>query len=373
MLSLKLSTNTMGKRDKTMFIKNYKEVLLEYEKFWNRENTSRPILNLSYTKDGATPYRAPKNLEEKWLDESYIYNAFLHNISNIGFLAEGIPMLFTNFGPGCLTACIGGSYELSNRTIWFENQQIITDWEAPPNLELNEKSEMWQHLLRLQSRFATDPDIPFSITDLGGILDIIAALRGTETLLYDLYDYPSEIKVCIKKVTEEWFKAFDQQINCVKNANLPYNAWMNIPSLKPWYPLQCDFSYMIAPSHFEEFVLPHITKQVNYMDRSIYHLDGVGELPHLDMLLDIPKLTGIQWVPGAGIEPLFDKKWFDVYKKIQDKKKNLVLHIGRVENNMNDLERLIKELDPTGVYLQISCSSQKIAENTLEKIIQWSK
>ena len=53
------------------------------------------------------------------------------------------------------------------------------------------------------------------------------------------------------------------------------------------------------------------------MPRSIYHLDGPGEIPHLDMLLDIPRLNGIQWVAGAGKAALTDPCWFDMYKKMQ--------------------------------------------------------
>ena len=80
----------------------------------------------------------------------------------------------------------------------------------------------------------------------------------------------------------------------------PYKNWMNIPSSKPWYPIQCDFCYMISPEQFEEFVLPHLVEQVEHMERSVYHLDGVGELTHLDTILDIEGLTAIQWIPGGG-------------------------------------------------------------------------
>ena len=148
---------------------------------------------------------------------------------------------------------------------------------------------------------------------------------------------------------------------------------MDIPSEKPWYPIQCDFCYMISPDQFEEFVLPHILKQVEYMPRSIYHLDGQGEIPHLDMLLDIPDLTGIQWVAGAGQAPLTDEKWFDIYRKIQDKKKNLVLQGGINDRNLAAAERLIKSIDPVGVYISVHCSSPEKAEDLLEKVTRWSE
>lgn len=353
---------------------SYAPVLNAYETFWERTNTKRCVLNLSYRKEGYTPFRAPVSLEEKWFDEEYIYRAFTHRTTNgFGYLAEGIPMLFTNLGPGCLSACIGGSYEPAKDSIWFDTKQLIKDWDDPPEIGLDEESEMWKHLVHLQSRFAKDPDLHFSITDLGGILDVVASLRGTENLLYDLYDYPDEVKAFSKRVKELWFEAFDRQVETVRRAGQPFNNWMNIPSEKPWYPVQCDFCYMISPTQFEEFVLGDLREQIGHMDRSIYHLDGVGELPHLDMILDIPELTGIQWVAGGGKAPLWDTQWFDLYKRIQNKKKNLVLKSGISERDMAGAERLIKTIDPTGVYISVRCSSRERAEDMLEKITRWSE
>ena len=356
-----------------MFKETHQTVLSEYEKFWERSNTGRCTLHLSYSKPGLPPYRQPKDLEEKWLDAEYNYDAYKYRSQKIGYLAEGIPAFFTNLGPGCLAACIGGSYGLMEKTIWFDQEQLIEEWEAPPAIAFDEQSEMWQNVLKMQNRFSADPDVCFSITDIGGIMDIVASLRGTENLLYDLYDYPDEVKEFAIRVKEEWFKAFDKQVEIIKKANLPFTNWFNIPSEKPWYPLQCDFAYMISPAQFEEFMLQDLVDQVGHMDRSIYHLDGAGEIPHVDMLLDIPGLTGIQWVPGAGQPSVREECWLDLYKKIQDKKKNLVLIGGVNEKDEAGTERLIKSLDPTGLYLSGHFSSREKAEEMLEKITRWSE
>ena len=204
-------------------------------------------------------------------------------------------------------------------------------------------------------------------------MDVVASLRTTETLLYDLYDYPEELKEMSSRVTDLWLKAFDMHIEAIRKTGQPFNGWMNIPSSQPWYPIQCDFSYMISPAQFEEFILPDLVRQIEHMPRSIYHLDGVGEIPHVDMLLEIPGLSGIQWTPGAGNEPLTSKKWFPLYKKIQDQKKNLVLLGAINENNLEAAEPLIKTLDPTGFYISVNCSCKEKAEDVLEKITLWSK
>ncbi len=354
-----------------MPMKASKTVINEYEKFWERENTKRPILNFAYVKKNTAAYAEPRDLYQKWLDEEFITERHKTYLNNVGFTAEGHPNLFTNLGPGCLAACIGGNFELAENTVWFDKNPIIDDWTNLPKIEFDENSEMWQHIVRLQNRFAKEPDFSFSITDIGGSLDIVAALRSTNKLLYDLYDYPDEILEFTEKINKIWFKFYDMQVKILEEAKVPYNTWINIPSLKPWYSLQCDFCYMISPEHFEKFVLPGLTEQVNYMPRSIYHLDGVGELPHLDMLLDIEKLNGIQWIPGDAQAPIWDEKWLSLYKKIQDKNKNLVFIGGISENHEKEAERLVKTLDPKGLYISADFSSKEKAEEMVEKITRW--
>ena len=63
--------------------------------------------------------------------------------------------------------------------------------------------------------------------------------------------------------------------------------------------------------------MPHLQEECRNLDWSIYHWDGPGQIPHLDLLLDIPELTGIQWVPGAGKPGTGSPKWFDLYRRIQ--------------------------------------------------------
>ena len=356
-----------------MFAKKYKQAIDRHEQFWERTNTDRPILNISYKKEGFVPYPTPKTPEQKFLDIDYKYNAYKHNAENMGYLAEGVPLLFTNLGPGCLAESLGSGYKLTDRSVWFDVNTPVKDWDNPPKVEFDPKSELWTVMEKEQKLYASDPDVHFSITDIGGIMDVVASLRGTQNLLYDLYDYPDEVREFTKQVKKEWFKAFDQQLKTVTSVDQPINNWMNIPSKKPWFPIQCDFCFMISPTQFEEFVLEDIIDQANYMERSIYHLDGIGELPHVDMLLDIENLGGIQWVPGDNTESVTDPKWLDLYKKIQDKNKCLVLTNCIDENDFEGLERIVKTLDPRGVHLRINCSTKDKAEDLVEKITRWSE
>ena len=60
------------------------------------------------------------------------------------------------------------------------------------------------------------------------------------------------------------------------------------------------------------------------IDRLVYHLDGVGQLAHLDMLLALPRLKAVQWVYGDGKPSA--RHWMEVYQKIaRAGKRNFVI------------------------------------------------
>ena len=80
--------------------------------------------------------------------------------------------------------------------------------------------------------------------------------------------------------------------------------------------LQCDFSYMISPEMFERFALPDLTACCDHLEHGFYHLDGPGAIPHLGLLLDMPRLRGVQWIPGAG-NPA-PEEWPDLLRRIID-------------------------------------------------------
>jgi hypothetical protein len=98
--------------------------------------------------------------------------------------------------------------------------------------------------------------------------------------------------------------------------NPGYTCWGQIFSKKPHFIWQSDNSVMVGPSMFREFILPELEDCCRKVENSFYHLDGVGELQHLDMILRIPGLKGIQWIPGDGKPD--QKHWPELYRKIRD-------------------------------------------------------
>jgi hypothetical protein len=120
--------------------------------------------------------------------------------------------------------------------------------------------------------------------------------------------------------------------------------------------VQCDFSCMIGPEMFKEFVVPPLAEQCARLDYSMYHLDGTQAVHHLDALLAIDSLDAIEWTPQAGLPGGGDPQWYDIYRRIKAAGKSVqALGVG-----LNEIEPLIDAVGPEGLY--IMCWHDKEAE-----------
>jgi 5-methyltetrahydrofolate--homocysteine methyltransferase len=206
------------------------------------------------------------------------------------------------------------------------------------------------------------------LPDLNGPLNILASLRCTQTLLTDLLDCPEEVKSATRHINKIWH-ACAQELFAISGGRQPGNTnWMGV-----WFPgkgtdVQCDFAAMLSPAMFEEFVLPDVQESCRNLEYSLFHLDGPQQIAHLDMLLEIPQLNGIEWVPGDGNEHRGSPKWFPLYRRIQAKKKLLV-----IRNVPKDsVERLMAEIRPQGVLMEVvGCTCEAEARHFLKMAEQW--
>ena len=232
------------------------------------------------------------------------------------FLGDAFPCAWLNFGPGVLATFLGARLENTADTAWYHPPGIKDIRDL--HFELN-PDDVWFRRISDIYRACVDRwqgEVQIAMTDLGGNLDILSTFRPSERLLLDLYDHPDEVKRLTWEAHECWFQAFEAFNAILQPSNPGYTAWTPIYSEDPYYMLQCDFCYMIGPDMFDEFVKPELAATCQRLGNPFYHLDGPGELPHLDSLLAIDELKGVQWVPGDGAPP--QREWPQVYRKIRE-------------------------------------------------------
>ena len=322
-----------------------------HEAFWHQANEDRCLLCIRYTKDQNSKQQhahkgRPVSLEDFWLDTETVMDRYLQYFESTYFAAESLPIANINLGPGVTASYFGCPYTLAEDTVWFGH--IINDWEKDKTA-FDENSFMWHKTLELTKRAAELGKGKFFVnqTDLSGVMDILAHLRGTQPLLCDLYDSPESVKKARDEVLDVWFKCVNELYGITKEGNDNGSlSWLQVWSPGICHALQCDFSAMISPSMFEEFVMPEIQRQCEEMPYSIFHVDGPGMIPHVDLLLEIKELNAIQWQPGAG-QPR-PVEWPALLKKIQAKGKSL-----HTWGSCQEALDILDYLSPKGLYFDV--------------------
>ena len=254
-----------------------------------------------------------------------------YELSKFLWLGDAFPYFNMDcFGPGVLAAMLGARLDNSSGRVWFYPPQEDRPIESihfeydPDNLWLRRIKEICRAAAeRWQGQ------VVVGMTDLGGSLDVLSTFRPSEKLLMDLYDHPAEVERLNWEQHELWHRIYQEINEALAPNRRGYSDWSTIYSSVPTYVLQSDFSYMIGPRMFEQFALPELAASCRRLPHSIYHLDGAGQIPHLDALLSIPELGGVQWIPGDGQPDC--SHWPEIYRKIHAAGKRMQVLGSRFE------------------------------------------
>ena len=308
------------------------QTLAETSDAWWAGTLGRPMI--SVTLGGRDPGRKPPAFQGDLLEAAYdlsvpaedIVDAWDYHLCCQEFLGDASPMLWVNMGPISSCAYFGAEPEVraAEGTVWFHppRELAVADLHFSPDPDnpwLKRSLDLCRAAaLRWQGQ------VCIGIPGLTTGLDIVSVFRPSEGLLLDLYDHPDEVTRCIDEVRDAFWACFDRFHEILGTSpGGGYTSWITIYSTEPFYAFQSDFCYMISPEMFDQFVRPDLAACCRRVPRSIYHLDGPGQLPHLDSLLAISELSAVQWVPGAG-QP-GGRHWLDVYRRILEAGKRLQL------------------------------------------------
>lgn len=245
-----------------------------------------------------------------------IIDYFTAQLDALRYGGDAFPKWWPNFGPGVVAAFLGSPVDASTGTTWFH--PVGANSLADIHPAYTESNPWWQRVEAVTRAAVArwGSHVVIGHTDLGGNLDILASLRGTQQLLLDLYDAPDEVDRLARQITPIWLRYYDAFHRLVAVTNRGTAGWSPLWMPGRGYMLQSDFSYMISPRMFERLILPDLTACCDALDYAFYHLDGKGEIKHLDMLLAIERLRGIQWIPGDGAPPA--EEWLPLLKRIRD-------------------------------------------------------
>lgn len=347
----------------------------KFKLWWQGKNSGRPLIRivaerdivlepLEEVKTAATP-------QELYLDVDNNLIIYRNYCKSHIFMGEAYPAFSCDLGPGSMALYLGAEPNFSYDTVWF--RECIKEWKDWQELKFNSDNHWWKtHLNMLQrAKEASNGDFFVNIADIIENLDIPLVMRGTEKLIYDMMDEPETIKRCVRQIDDAYFKYYNAMYEIVKGEDnsssyTAFHIWGPGKTAK----VQCDFSAMMSPNQYREFVLPSLKKQCKQLNQSLYHLDGPDAIKHVDAIMEIQNLNALQWTCGAGQPDGGCEKWYPIYDKVRSAGKSLwiMLYDGTPKDWVQSAEKLIKRYGTSAMYLTFPDMDEKTAKTIMEKV-----
>jgi hypothetical protein len=330
------------------------------------------IKMLSALQGGALRFPGPlskKQLMDYFTDPEQVLERQEKALEQVFFGGEAVPIVYPvsiNL-PVLSAAYLGSSYSIHPNSCCGWSEASIPSWNDRAPIRFDRDSKWWRITARLLEAGAERAGSRYQIgiPDLNSAGEILSRLRGTEPFCIDLIEHPEEVKTALREINDAWYEIWKVATGILHPRIEGYLYWLGLWSRIPSTDLQCDVSALISNRMFEQYIVPTLEWVIERMDRTIYHLDGPDAIQHLDSLLELPGLNGIQWVAGAGAPPT--PAWIPQLKRIQAAKKLLVIY-----SFAEEVETLLSELDPRGLLICVGCETEEQARLLLKKAEKWS-
>ena len=344
-----------------MYRDDMDEVRKRLTTWWNGGDIGRPALLVVARREKPIEHIRELPQPEGWItgystsDMQYRINLGLRACIHNHYLGEAVPTTSPDLAPNCLALFLGCKGVETPDSVWCE--PFLHDPEQA-KFEFRKDNFYWDFSRRLGEQLLLQGKGKFLITfpDLIEGLDTLAAMRGTQQMLFDLIERPAWVQKCLRQITDRYFHCYDILYDLYRDEVGGSNFWAWAPGrlLK----LQCDLSAMIGPDMFGEFMVPVLTEMTERVSYSLYHWDGPGAIPHHDHLMSIPELDMLQWTPGSGVEPCEHRRWWPIYHKTIDGGKKVLIWI----EGKDGLLKLKKEFGPKLKHFMLGIGAKTAQE-----------
>lgn len=327
--------------------------------FWEHEALERCCVSFETQK----PDKPAVKKEKYYYDVEKADAINREYFSSMASFGENLNCIFPYFGTAGIAEYTGCKVTYTPQTAWFD--PWMTDEPDASRITYRHPEIFSKQTASIARQLELSKgDYLISVSDNAGIMDALAAIRGSEELLMDMLTDPEFVEESLQRLLPIYKETEEELFDLVEENNQgSVLAWMHMWAPKRLAQLQCDLSVMISNEMFNRFVMPELEELSSWLDYPLYHFDGSEQIRHLDSLLSIDKLRAIQWVAVEGQpSPL---EFIPVLQKIQKAGKGLV-----VQAKPHEVEKLLDHLSCRSLHLTISGVKSVDEGNDLMKLIE---
>jgi len=300
-----------------------------------------------------------KDLNQFWFDPDWRSDYLNYKMLRYSYKADILPVANTQLGPGSLSAILGAELEARMDTIWIRNR---AGSDADIVFDLNNKWLRLHFDLLSKCKEKSQGRYFVGCPDLMEGLDVLAGLNGSNHVLTELMLNPDRIFNHLQAINDIYFDVFDKIYDIINLDDEMAFCYFSIWGPGKVAKLQCDISIMISEEDFRTFAIPFLREQCNRLDYTLYHLDGVDAIRHLDAVLELETLNAVQWTPGYGQPQGGNACWYDLYRKILSNGKSVMANWVTVD----ELEPLLDHVGNQGLNIQVDFKNEQEIDQALK-------
>ena len=294
---------------------DFPQAAANMDRWWRGEDLGRPPLTLWGLQKEPRRVAPPASLEDRWFNIDGMLDAAEAVFEATEYLAEGVPYYCYDLGASLDAGFLGARYTLAQDTVWWE--PFVEEWSKIPPFVFDEQNPLFRRVYAMMERACERAQGKYLVgmPSMGGPLDILAAVRGTDRLLLDFVDNPDEIRKRLDELADFYIAVLRKFWNLTAGAGVGGTHWWPTYGSASSLISQNDFSIMISPAMFREIVLPSLERVTQAFPNCIYHLDGPGALVHVKALSTVQNIRAVMFCEGNGNDPIM--RWFDALREIQ--------------------------------------------------------
>ncbi len=353
--------------------KNWEETKEKWAAYWKHKNTGRPLMCVVAKKEESQDPElekelAVKNMEDKYMNAARIVARFRYYCETHEFMGESFPNLSIDFGPGSMAGYVGCEIVFNPDTVWFEH--YVEDWNEEPDIVYDPENKWFKKHLQLfkDVKALAGDDFYIGIPDIMENIDVLASMRGVQDTIFDMMDEPEEIHRRLDQIQSIYYSYYDQFYEIVKDEEngscyTVFQIWGPGRTAK----IQCDFSALISPGQFREFIQEELRKQAKGLDHVLYHLDGPDAIKHVEALMEIDEIDALQWTSGDHGPDGTIEEWYPIYDAAIAAGKSLWIKVytGTFEEWIERVEKLVFRYGSNAMFLFFPEMTKKEADYLL--------